>query len=1633
MAKTFEYDVFLSYSSRDKKIVHAIAKRLKNDGVRVWLDTWAIKGGDNFQKKIEEGLEQSRVLVLCMSTNAFGSDWSQLESHTFRFRDPLNEERRFIPLRLDDAEIKGSLAQFSYIDWRIKYRKEEYVKLLEACGIPAKSPIVATTDESEQITSRSIQLDIGNCGIWSYAFSRDEKLAITGDSKGTLKLWDMETGQCLRVMKAHTEGIGKVVFSANQHFALSGSHDGTIRLWDLETGNCLRSLNGHTGAVLGVVLNTDQNYVLSCSGDSTIRYWDMKTGKTMRVLEGHKDTVNKITFSTNQKLALSSSTDNTVRLWNLETGKCLRIFVGHTKPVFGLAISPNQHFVISGSMDHTIRLWEVQTGHCMHIFEGHSYLVSCLEFSVNNNFALSGSYDDTVRLWDIDKGYCSHVLDGHSTSISTIAWSKDPHIAFSGDANGEIRIWDLSAYINNTHQVESQAIEFPPTQDQVQYTNAKVLLVGETSAGKTGLSTVLAGQPWEPSDSTVGAWATQWKLPLSPKDGVNREIWLWDFGGQADQRLIHQLYMDETALAVLVFDGQKSDVFETLGQWDRDLSRASDTPFTKLLAAGRVDAGGLRVSRSKLAEFAQERGFEGELLETSAKTGQGCEELKQAIIDGIRWENIPWRSSPVLFKRLKDEIIKLKDENRVLMRFNELRNTLKLRFSGKEALFNDDELKAVITLLAGPGIVWELQFGSWILLQPERINAYAQAVIQTMSRDEDERGFLPEQQVLNGKLIYHPSMERLENDQERIILLAMHQTLKEWGLCLREETDKSTMLIFPSYYRRERPELIDHPAIQVSYRFKGFLDDIYATLVVKLHHTSTFQRDELWLYAADFKTLSGKQLGVKLTRRAEGAGELDVYFDPEIESDEKIIFSKYIHEHLLKYDADVERLRHYVCLECGTPVGNSTVAMERLKQGKKHILCVNCEKQIPLRDEVEEMFASDDIKQQVRTLEAQANIALEKESNKRTLVGEVISTVDNAGQISRELNNREHSFDMEIEFISDAGIATEQKVYLLLKLDDSHSNKDEQEDEEIFTIHNQDHVGYWIKQTAPVYLLIQNSKKNIRWMEIREWLIKASNNGKHKVEQINFQGKRFDVMSVRRWREIMLRKPIKQSRALSNYWEAKLSGDNHQKTNPELLPGFPAFRVTRFRLKNIGPFLDTNEITLNRDVTIFLGDNAMGKTTILRCLAFAAIGLVSANEVEKDASRYLRKGTKLGTIEVLFELIPDPEADPDAEPAEMGYFAVGLHIAAGSTRFSALPHEKMTFTYPDSSPQKPLRNSTEILSTLRSKGSSQFGFVTGYSAIRIFEESRFSIQTELKKPENEWVLSLFNPDARLVHPEIFSKLIRGNTSNIEDAPHDGMSKSLIKALSTSLEHLFPDVDDFISTGDSDLQLNGVSLRFGELSDGYRSMFALAGHLLRCALKARKWQEDPTTIHGITLIDEIDLHLHPAWQPHVVQDFRKAFSNIQLIASTHSPLVVGALKKHEVLIMRRDQDGCTTIEHPDIDPQGMGVTGLLKSNLFGLRSTIDSATQQQLDRRNHLFSLGEKRTNKQNKELTQLSEELSDLGFAQDFKDPLYAMFVQKMAQHTKFQKPTLTAEEQQEQDEIVDEIIQEILREESEA
>src|SRR3954447_18952381 len=135
-AGVYQFDVFLSHSSRDKAIVHKLAERLRDDGLRVWFDDWIIEPGKMINLEIDKGLESSRVLLLCMSKHFFDSEWTTFESGTFRFRDPANKAQRFIPLRLDKADLPLSLKPFAYVPWGRSPSEEAYQRLLNTLRPP---------------------------------------------------------------------------------------------------------------------------------------------------------------------------------------------------------------------------------------------------------------------------------------------------------------------------------------------------------------------------------------------------------------------------------------------------------------------------------------------------------------------------------------------------------------------------------------------------------------------------------------------------------------------------------------------------------------------------------------------------------------------------------------------------------------------------------------------------------------------------------------------------------------------------------------------------------------------------------------------------------------------------------------------------------------------------------------------------------------------------------------------------------------------------------------------------------------------------------------------------------------------------------------------------------------------------------------------------------------------------------------------------------------------------------------------------------------------------------------------------------------------------------------------------------
>ena len=125
-----------------------------------------------------------------------------------------------------------------------------------------------------------------------------------------------------------------------------------------------------------------------------------------------------------------------------------------------------------------------------------------------------------------------------------------PLLATIGEEGLAIHIWRLDYDI---------LLGAGPPADTRRYTNAKVVLVGDTSVGKSGLGLVLSGQEYVPTDSTHGrnVWtfdSQEAALPDAREE--TRETLLWDLAGQPGYRMIHQLHLNGVAVALVVFDAR---------------------------------------------------------------------------------------------------------------------------------------------------------------------------------------------------------------------------------------------------------------------------------------------------------------------------------------------------------------------------------------------------------------------------------------------------------------------------------------------------------------------------------------------------------------------------------------------------------------------------------------------------------------------------------------------------------------------------------------------------------------------------------------------------------------------------------------------------------------------------------------------------------------------------------------------------------------------------------------------------------------------------------------------------------------------------------------------------------------------
>jgi WD40 repeat protein len=284
------------------------------------------------------------------------------------------------------------------------------------------------------------------------AISRDERKIVSAAGDGTLRVWNVETGQQIGSPMEGQEGgdyaIHTVAFSPDGQRIVSASYDGPLRLWDAQTGRQISAPSARSPSA--VAFSPDGRRIVSGSHDGTLRQWDVETGRQIGApMTGHTADVSAVAFSPDGQVIVSGSGsgDRTLRLWNVETGRQIGApLTGHRGDVNAVAFSRDGLRIVSGSDDGTLRLWEVETGRQIGApLTGDRFTVKAVAFAPDGRRIVSSGSDGTLRIWDVEGGrqLGAPLTAPYATrqALAAVSFSPDGRRIVSA-ANGSIRVWD---------------------------------------------------------------------------------------------------------------------------------------------------------------------------------------------------------------------------------------------------------------------------------------------------------------------------------------------------------------------------------------------------------------------------------------------------------------------------------------------------------------------------------------------------------------------------------------------------------------------------------------------------------------------------------------------------------------------------------------------------------------------------------------------------------------------------------------------------------------------------------------------------------------------------------------------------------------------------------------------------------------------------------------------------------------------------------------------------------------------------------------------------------------------------------------------------------------------------------------
>jgi WD40 repeat protein len=186
----------------------------------------------------------------------------------------------------------------------------------------------------------------------------------------------------------------------------TGSLDGTVKLWDVASGNELATLKGHKSWVNSVAFTADGTLLATGSSDGTVKLWDVATRREQATLKVPTGEVRSVAFAPNGKVLAAGIRYGTVKVWDVVTRKELASIKGHASDVWTVAFAPDGKTLASGDGDWNqpgdVRLWDTARWGERAALK-HTGEVLCLAFTPDGKSLAAGSWDKTIKVWDVSR------------------------------------------------------------------------------------------------------------------------------------------------------------------------------------------------------------------------------------------------------------------------------------------------------------------------------------------------------------------------------------------------------------------------------------------------------------------------------------------------------------------------------------------------------------------------------------------------------------------------------------------------------------------------------------------------------------------------------------------------------------------------------------------------------------------------------------------------------------------------------------------------------------------------------------------------------------------------------------------------------------------------------------------------------------------------------------------------------------------------------------------------------------------------------------------------------------------------------------------------------------------------------